>query len=935
MPGSGISKREADVLAALGERLTNAEIAARLYVSIRTVESHVSSLLRKLAVTNRRDLAAIAAQAPLGPGGGKLTGLPAAWTTFVGRHCELVAVRAALGEARVVTLVGPGGVGKTRLAMVVGEAAAVDFPAGAAFVDLVPVGERFVTQAVASVLGIVERPQQPLEAAVHQRLRRGPSLVVLDNCEHLLDTAARFAGRLLATCPEVTVLATSRERLGIPGERVIRVPPLALGSTAIGGSTKSEAATLFFDRAHAIDPGFDADPLLVDELCAQLDGIPLAIELAAARTVTLGVDGLAAGLGDHLRVLTGGRAVADRHRSLRAVIDWSYNLLDDEERDLFRHLSVHVGGFDLDAAVAVTTDRTPAEVADLLGRLADKSLVVHHGGVAGSRWRLLGTIRAYALDRLATSGADLATRTRHLRWAEASAARLEYQVATDQRWQSDFDLLADDLRAALDSAPPGPGPDGVTHRLARTLGHLTYARRFLSEACHHYQVAVAHAPDHARAATDLRTAAAIACAAGRYNISFDLLLAAAEQAESVGDDAHRAIALADAVMIACRFVGGFRHEVPHQRLCDLLAEAERVAPTGQPQVFAHLAAASAWNTHPDKLIPDTARSDTALTAALATDDPVLISGALDAVLSVAAIAGQSERAFHLSRERLELLPRLPRHDPRTGAEVLDTFQMAAKHALMAGALPDALTAAEMGRSDTIAGAEPHINASRMVIPLVLQGRFDEALEMAREMRDSWERAGRPTARWMAPAAYAIVLLHGLRDEADASQWWSTFARQILGTNDLASSRNLMHFVAFVDARVALHAGRFDDAAALTRSMGAGAGATRSWYAGPRWDYDAYAWAVAAEIAVLAEAPDAACWLAAAAPAGEQNNWAAACMARARGRAHGHQSLLVESIAGWEKINARFERACTLLLLGDRVAEGQAELDILGCPVPPH
>ncbi len=922
------------MLAALGEHLTNAEIAERLSLSIRTVESHVSSLLRKYAVDNRRALAAIAARSGR-ESAGTLAGLPSAWTSFVGRQRELAAVRAALGEARLVTLVGPGGVGKTRLATVVvetvvGEAAAAEFPAGGAFVDLVPVGGGFVSQAVASVLGITERPQQSLDDAVLERLRWGRSLVVLDNCEHLLDAVARFAGRVLAGCPEVTVLATSRERLALAGERVIRVPPLSLASEMTGGVSGSEAEALFLDRAGAIAPDVATDADLVGVLCARLDGIPLAIELAAARIGSLGADGLVAGLDDRLRILTGGRTPADRHRSLRGVLDWSYDLLDDDERALFRRLGVYAGGFDRDAAAAVAGEPTPVQTADLVARLADKSLLVHHATAAGSRWGMLETVRAYAVEQLVASGERATVDEHHLRWAGATAAELERRLEADQPWLTEFDPVADDLRAALDRAPAGPGAEAVAHRLARAIGHLAYARRFLGEARLHYERATDRAPDAASAAADLRAAADVACAAGRYADSFDLLLASAGRAEAAGDDLHRAIALADAVMIACRFAGGFSAEVPHERLSALLDEAGRAAPADHPRARAHVAAAAAWNIQPDKLIPDADASDAALAAARVADDPVLISGVLDAVLSVAAIGGASRRAFQLSRERLELLERLPRHEPRAGPEILDTFQMAAKHALMAGALPDALATAELGRGDPIGGAEPHINTSRLVVPLVLQGRFPEALDAAGEMRDSWERAGAPTARWMAPSAYAIVLLHGLRGDADSARRWAAFARQVLGTDDLATSRNLMRFVTFVDARVAMHAGRVEAASALAREA---VGEPGSWYVGPRWDYDGYVWALVAELAVLAGAPDAAARLADAAPAGEQNDWAAACLARAHGRLHDDRSALEHSVAGWEKINARYERACTLLLLDDRAAEGRAELAALDCPLP--
>ncbi len=222
-----------------------------------------------------------------------------------------------------MTLLGAGGIGKTRLAAVVAELAAPSFPLGGAFVDLVPVGEGFVAEAVASALGVTERPGQALEDAVARHLGRGRSLLVLDNCEHLVDTVAAFAERLLSGCASVTILATSRERIGVPGERAVPVPPLPL---------ESDAERLFLDRAAAADPAFDAARADVTELCRKLDGMPLAIELAAARSASLGAAGLLSALDDVLRLLSGGRGSVERHRSLRAVLAWSHDLLTDRRR---------------------------------------------------------------------------------------------------------------------------------------------------------------------------------------------------------------------------------------------------------------------------------------------------------------------------------------------------------------------------------------------------------------------------------------------------------------------------------------------------------------------------------------------------------------------------------------------------------------------------
>ncbi|WP_231618801.1 ATP-binding protein, partial [Nonomuraea sp. SBT364] len=395
----GVSRREAEVLQALGARLTNAQIAGRLHISIRTVESHVSSLLRKYGVTDRQELAAFAVPA------GEMAGLPVSRTSFVGRAAELEAITAAFTASRLVTLAGPGGVGKTRLAVAVAGA----LGHGGAYVDLVPVRDGFVAEAVAAALGVSEQPQRPLDDAIADRLGTMPALLVLDNCEHLLDEAAGFVDRLLSRCPGTRTLVTSRERLGMPGERVLAVEPLP---------PHSDAVALFHDRAAAAGQGaLDADT--VETICARLDGLPLAIELAAARSAALGAEGLLAALDDNLRLLAGGRGADSRHRSLRAVLAWSHDLLADAERALLRRLSVFTGAFDLPAAVAVAGEGR-VHVADVLGRLVDKSLVQRGAG----RWWLLETVRAFAAEHLTAAGEAPTVHARHLHWATTTAETL-------------------------------------------------------------------------------------------------------------------------------------------------------------------------------------------------------------------------------------------------------------------------------------------------------------------------------------------------------------------------------------------------------------------------------------------------------------------------------------------------------------------------------
>ena len=921
-----MSEREAEVLDAVSAHLSNAQIAGLLHISVRTVESHVSSLLRKFGAADRRELAGLAAVARTPPAAA--VGLPARWTSFVGRDGERATVLAALGEARLVTLVGPGGVGKTRLAVEAAREAASSFPSGCVFADLVPVREGFVVQSVASVLGVSERPQQPLAEAVLEHLAGWRALLVLDNCEHLLAEAAAFTERLLAACPGVRVLVTSRERLAVAGEHLVTVPALSLVAGVAGGVAGSEAALLFIDRACAVDSGF-IPAAAVDELCARLEGVPLAIELAAARSASLGLDGLLAGLDDYLRLLAGGRGADPRHHSLRAVIGWSHDLLDDAERAMFRRLGVFAGGFDLDAACAISADGKRGPVADVIGRLADKSLLVAAHGSGSGRWRMLDTVRAYALEQLTASGEEPALRERHLRWAVQTAAALEQRAqaaggSVQAEWQPGFDAVADDLRAALSSGAE-PGPEGMRHRLASSLGHLAYAHRYLAEARGHFERAAGLAPGAGQAAADLLAQARVAAAEGRGELAFDLLLASAGRAKTAGDDRARSTALAEAVTVAHRIAGTFKHEVPPSRLRDLLAEAARIAPADDPVAAAQLAAAAARNAGPEKAAPDPQLAAAALAAARRAGDPVLISGSLDAAAQAARAAGEYRQAHKLSVERFQLTGRLPRHEVRAGFEISDSRSITL--AVAAGDLPGALSMADLAAGNPLAGDQP-MTLFRRVIALALQGDFDAAIADAAGMWQAWLRAGAPPAHWTAPAAHAGVLVCDLRGDSDGVREWRDRAAKLAAGH---TRRSLPLFAAFTHSRAALHHGRYDQAAAALTGLGIG---ERPWYdSTPHWDYDAYAWALAAEAAVIAGLPDATQRLAAAAPAAQENLWAAACLARANGRLHHDRAALEESLAGWQRIGSRFEHACTLLLMPDQAAQGHTELHALGCPPP--
>ena len=921
-----MSEREAEVLAALGEHLSNAQIASRLHLSVRTVETHVSSLLRKLDVADRRALAALAPSL-VGDtaldAGDVVRGLPATWTPFIGRTRERADLVEALDASRLVTLLGPGGVGKTRLAGEVARQLAPTLPLGATFVELVSTPPGFLAETVASVLGVTERPGQVLRDAVLGRLHPGRSLLVLDNCEHLLDDAADFLTALLSETTELLVLTTSRARIGVPGERVVPLSGLSLVAQATGGAAASEAVELFFDRARTLNAQFDADPAMVGELCAQLEGMPLAIELATARSATLGIAGLRAGLTDRLRLLSGGRGGDDRHRSLRTVLDWSHELLDDEERTVLRRLGRFAGDFDIVAA-SVVTGVPPATVTDLVGRLADNSLLAHLPD--GDRWSLLETVRAYAMEKLTDAGELDAVTDRYVRWAVEAASDVEERLQNGVPWRAVFDDLADDLRAAVSLA------DGdVAAGLARSLGHLTFARHFLVEARGHYLHAAQCAVDDTQAARDLWSAANVAQVESKGQLRYEYVVAAAQRAAEAGDHGTQAAVLAEAVSVATRFPAIFDRDVGLAELQEMLDVAHRVVPPDDLAAAAQLAAADAWTQSRIVEVPPAAAFDAALAAAERADDPVLISAALDALGSMQVMNGNFAVMHELGARRLDLLARLPLHQPREGAEIHDILHMAVENAITAGHTEFALeTALRFGNSELVAAA-PQMSESKPIVALVLLGRFDEAIAHGERARRAWEDAGRPAARWLAPPMYSVVLCHALRgNEAAAAEWRAFAGVELAGDQTRNVHFQVRGMVTFVEARLALHFGRWDDAARLIADVPTGKDA---WWQVRHWYFDAYPWAVAAELAAAAGLPDAAVRLETAEPAAQENVWARACMARARARLTADPADLASAVTGWEQLGARYERACTLALIPSRRDEAQAELDDLGVPMP--
>ena len=355
------------------------------------------------------------------------TNLPTERSSFIGREADISALRERLAEHRLVTLTGIGGSGKTRLALQVGALELGRFADGVFFVDLAPVSDaQLLAATVASACGLMLGEASGAGAAsfedrLIEALARRQSLVIVDNCEHMLEAVADLLDRMLADCDKLTLLATSREALAVEGEQVLPVASLAVPDDAALTQAQAEAndaVRLFVERAKAVKPGFALGPdnrAAVVEVCRRLDGIPLAIEFAAARVAHLSVPQIAERLQDRFRLLTGGRRRIQRQQTLSAALDWSHDLLGDDERIVFRRLAVFAGGFALDAAEGICSggDIHQGAVLDLLGSLVAKSLVSTLADDRGqTRYRLLETVRMYAADKLAAAAECEAVRTR-------------------------------------------------------------------------------------------------------------------------------------------------------------------------------------------------------------------------------------------------------------------------------------------------------------------------------------------------------------------------------------------------------------------------------------------------------------------------------------------------------------------------------------------
>jgi predicted ATPase/class 3 adenylate cyclase/DNA-binding CsgD family transcriptional regulator len=621
--------------------------------------------------------------------------LPVQLTSFIGRDFELRRVRELLVESRLLTLTGSGGCGKTRLATEAAAAASDRYPDGVWWVELAPVTDAdAVGPAVLAALDVRDaKGRSPLER-VTDHIGAGTALVVLDNCEHLLDACAELVDTVLRRCPHTDVLTTSREPLGVAGESVWRVPALSLpkreGSREPASLTTFDGVRLFIDRAAKVRPNFrvtnDNAPA-VAEICVRLDGIPLAIELAAARVRALTPDRILAGLDDRFHLLTGGaRTAMARQQTLEASVEWSHGLLSDDERRLLRRLSVFAGGFTLDAAEHTCVDEAlPAlAVLDLLNQLCDKSLVVVEDD-PGGRYRLLETIRQFAASHLADAEEGPVGRDRHLAFYLGLAQQSEIDIERSGT-PPDLDLLEaehDNCRAALEWSL-ATGKDSAAISLATALatfwvhhGHYlegqTWLRRVL-EMC------TPPAESRARALFALGHL----CLIGmdfESGYGYSVLAEAEALATEAGDDRTVGRATADmayleswlsgpsdarfaAAAVACRRAGddygiafglslqGVIHALSrddHEAAAPVLAELQRVADRMGSQYFPGWVATATGRGLAQRGQLETARAEleAAVSIAEANGEPALTLFATMALAEVEIAQGRYAPAWRL------------------------------------------------------------------------------------------------------------------------------------------------------------------------------------------------------------------------------------------------------------------------------------------------
>ena len=718
------------------------------------------------------------AEAPLA-----LARRPVPLTPFIGRAAERRALAAAVGANRLVTATGPGGVGKTRLCLAMADDLIGGYADGIAFVDLVAVTEdSMVVAAMADAVGSPEQTGVSRRHSLATTLADRDLLMIVDNCEHLLVGARNAIDDLLADCPTVQVLATSRTRLLLAGETVFPLPGLSI--------EQGDAEALFTARLAAsgvAESLTDADSETVRAICRRLDGMALAIELAAARVPSVGLDGLRRALDESHDLLARGHRTGDRHGSLRAAIDWSYHLLSPDEQAVLRAVSAFAAPFDLDAAGALL-GRPPSDLLEVLGRLVDWSLVTLRPG-RPTRYRVLETIRQYAGERSAELDELDDIRHRHRRWCHSVLDDLLARAPGDDAWCYEVDHILDDARAALAWSAATDGGDGSgddrTARaeagaLADVLAAVAFVRGRPGEAQLRYEQAAALALTAAERHQALYRAARAALMRYIGDDAVALGDRAVTAALEAGDGEKAGMYLAHIVTWRHRHVGTMTIGITPGETEAILARALELGGRSS-NVQAAAAVARAFNTE-DDVIDRLGQARAAVGASGATGDPLLHDAALDLLCAAQLEAAELEAAEETVQERLARLAAVPL-DVTSAMDHADAWLMGAHVDLAAGRLARARHHADALAALPFLREEPHVGLARRIEVDALAGDVDQVVELAEAFHAGWVRAGRPRVNNFGPPAYAVAMVHGLRRDASARQRWVQIARDVSRSPD--------------------------------------------------------------------------------------------------------------------------------------------------------
>lgn len=889
-PAAETTKREREVWSLVAAHLTNQEIADRLHISVRTVESHVSALIQKLQVADRRALARHGATAVAVPR------WPAPASSFIGREAECAALLAAVTAHRMVTATGPGGVGKTRLALRVVESFAATRRDGGRFVDLVHVNDpAMVAAAIATATGVVAPLGGSLTDALAASLADSDAVVLLDNCEHVIDAVRDSVARLLTACPKLAIVATSRIPLRAPFEWLF---PLAGLSVDEGGG---DAVELFVERARAAGVPAPLDQRRVGELCASLDGMALAIELAAARCRALGLDGLIAGLDRGLRMLGASTGDEHRHRSLRDAIAWSYRLLSDFERAVLDAVSVFASWFDVDAAQAIVGGSVQRfDMADALARLAEHSLLLVTNGEP-TRYRALETIRQFGAEQLDRAGLRDAVAGRHRRWCLASLDVLARQDR-DNAWCERLDRVAADTRAALAWAEVHPGTEGaavLAERLAEQL--LLRGRPYESQRCYEQAVAMVEvAFDRARL---WRLAAGAAATRLVGEETLRLLDCAASVALAAGDGSAAAEDLAWTA-IYLRYAPGIIAVAHDASESEQRLDRARAHAGGAAASEATIAVATAVGL-PENDPRTTALSERAIALAREAGRPLVESVAHDQRCGYHLRRGALASAIEACDRRGALLDRIAL-DAASAFQFNDYLLMASEVHLAAGHLRDAAEFADrLGALDCYRDY-PHPALARRIKVDAMAGDFDAALTRGERFRAAWERAARPVSSTLSVTAYAMAMVHGLLGDEAGRTLWIDITAALTPGNRLSFFHTRSWAMTF-DALLALDRGQADLALARlcydldhpTVWDNSLSGMWKPWYA-----------ALWAEAAVLTAHPDAATRIRRAAIATRENEIAATIVKRAADLRRGKRTALRSHAQAFARLGCDYQRRRT-------------------------